>query len=97
MAKFNIKPVTQKKATNLAGGTAFAESPELEFASLLLTSFVQDQFYRTESDMLERVSELLDNGVPPAGLDKEKSLRCIEMFASEVMPNFADDLIMATD
>ena len=64
MAKFNIKPVTQKKATNLAGGTAFAESPELEFASLLLTSFVQDQFYRTESDILERVSELLDNGVP---------------------------------
>ncbi len=64
MAKFNIKPVTQMKATNLAGGTAFAESLELEFASLLLTSFVQDQFYRTESDTLERVSELLDNGVP---------------------------------
>ena len=65
MAKFNIRSDTQEKVTNLAGGTAFAESPELEFASLLLTSFVQDQFYRKESDTLERVSELLDKGVPP--------------------------------
>ena len=64
MAKFNMMSSTQEKVTNLAGGKAFAESPELEFASLLLTSFVQDQFYRKESDALERVSELLDKGVP---------------------------------
>ena len=64
MAKFNMKSSTQEMVTNLAGGKAFAESPELEFASLLLTSFVQDQFYRKESDALERVSELLDKGVP---------------------------------
>ena len=65
MAKFNIKTESRQEATNLAGGRAYAESPELEFASLLLTSFVQDQFYGKESDTLERVSELLDKGVAP--------------------------------
>ena len=64
MAKFNIKSDVRKEATNLAGGTAFAESPEMEFASLVLTSFVADQFYRTQADTFERVSELLDDGVP---------------------------------
>ena len=64
MAKFNVKPVIQKKATNLAGGTAFAESPELEFSSLLLTSFVQDQFYRTETATVDRICELLDESLP---------------------------------
>ena len=64
MAKFNVKPVIQKTATNLAGGTALAESPELEFASLLLTSLVQDQFYRTETATVDRICELLDESVP---------------------------------
>ena len=31
-----------------------------------------------------------------AGLDQEKSLRCIEMFASEVMPEFADEPLGVT-
>ena len=66
MAKFNVRTVSQKEtATNLAGGRAFIESPELEFASLLLTSFVRDQFYRNETETLDRVSELLDAGVRP--------------------------------
>ena len=66
MAKFNVRTVTQQEtATNLAGGRAFIESPELEFASLLLTSFVQDQFYRKQAETIDRVSELLDAGVRP--------------------------------
>jgi 60 kDa SS-A/Ro ribonucleoprotein len=45
---------------NLAGGQAYSESPKLEFVSLLLTSFVKDQFYRSENESVERVRELLD-------------------------------------
>ena len=70
MAKFNLKSIFQKQETNLAGGRAFGESPELEFASLVLTSFVEDQFYRKQSDgcfeasdTLQRVSDLLDSGM----------------------------------
>ena len=65
MAKFNIKQDFRKEATNLAGGRAFVESPELEFASLVLTSSVQDQFYRGENETLDKVSDLLDSGVAP--------------------------------
>lgn len=54
MSKFNKtnKPVT---VDNLAGGQAFLESPELGFISLLLTSFVKNQFYRTEDETLQEV------------------------------------------
>ena len=67
MPKFNrkleIRPEIPTDSTNLAGGRAFGQSPELEFASMLLTSFVSDQFYRKEAETLERVSQLLDVGV----------------------------------
>ena len=67
MPKFNrkleIRPEIRADSTNLAGGRAFGQSPELEFASMLLTSFVSDQFYRKEAETLERVPQLLDGGV----------------------------------
>ena len=66
MPKFNrkleIRPDIRADSINLAGGRAFGESPELEFALVLLTSFVSDQFYRKEAETLERVSQLLDAG-----------------------------------
>ncbi len=69
MPKFNrkleIRPELRADSTNLAGGRAFGQSPELEFASMLLTSFVSDQFYRKETETLERVPQLLDGGVSP--------------------------------
>ena len=55
--KFNSKSPSTK-TTNLAGGQAFAQSPKLELVSLLLTSFVKEQFYRTASDTVQRVQEL---------------------------------------
>jgi len=58
MSKFNTKS-TGTKTTNLAGGEAFQESPELEFISILLTSFVQDQYYRSASDGINRVKALV--------------------------------------
>ncbi len=56
--KFNEKKTI--KTENLADGQAFKETAKLEFVSILLTSFVADQFYRSESDGIIRISELID-------------------------------------
>ncbi len=60
MSKFNAKPTFTRKTTNLAGGAAFKESAKLELASLILTSFVQEQFYRTEKQTVERLYDLIE-------------------------------------
>ena len=57
MARFNQKRVAAGPDTiNLAGGEAFQESAELELVSILLTSMVQDQFYRSGNQTLDRKS-----------------------------------------
>ena len=43
MSKFN-KTSSGSKTVNLAGGEAFKQSPEIELASLLITSFADNQF-----------------------------------------------------
>ncbi|TXH59014.1 MAG: TROVE domain-containing protein [Desulfurellales bacterium] len=53
------------ETTNLAGGSAYSESPELELVSILLTSFVSDKFYRSASAEMTRIKELV-------GLIKDK-------------------------
>lgn len=61
MAKFNQKPVVRRKSTittNRAGGRAYKESPELELVSLLLTSMLQDKYYESSSEQLERLQNL---------------------------------------
>ena len=60
MAKFNKSAKGKTKTVNLAGGEAYKESAELEFVSILLTSFVQDQFYRSAGDTMKRVIHLMD-------------------------------------
>ena len=61
MSKFNTTMPKAKTLTeNLAGGQAYSESNELALVSLLLTSFVNDQFYRnaqTSLDELRKLSE----------------------------------------
>lgn len=47
MALFNLKMRKAKPVQNLAGGQAYRQDPRMELASLLLTSFAQDQFYRS--------------------------------------------------
>jgi hypothetical protein len=65
MAKFNTTVPKQKTlTTNLAGGQAYQQSNELELISILLTSFVSDQFYRQSGDTLDRVKTLLDKVSP---------------------------------
>lgn len=69
MSRFNTEAVldrpTQNADTiNLAGGEAFSQSAKAEFASILLTSFVTDQYYRSADDGLARTIELLDQVEP---------------------------------
>lgn len=60
MSKFNTTIQRGKtKTTNYAGGEAYKQSKELELVSILLTSFVTDTFYRSSSDTLDRLRELL--------------------------------------
>ena len=60
MAKFNTTVPKQKTlTTNLAGGQSYKQSNELELVSVLLTSFVSDQFYRSSGETLDRLKQLL--------------------------------------
>ena len=45
--------------TNLAGGKAFKESPKVEIATQLLTSFVNDQFYKSADAGMANVARLV--------------------------------------
>lgn len=59
MSKFNTNTVTPKTlTTNLAGGEAYSQSNELALVSLLLTSFVNDQFYRDAKTSLDDLRKL---------------------------------------
>ena len=51
MSKFNTKKIVEK-VENKAGGQAYKQSDEMAFVSLLLTSFVKDQFYRKADESL---------------------------------------------
>ena len=58
--KFNIlKKRPRADTLNLAGGEAFSETPKLELACLLLTSTLQDQFYRGGNAAAARLKALV--------------------------------------
>ena len=60
MSKFNATLPKQKTLTeNLAGGQAYRQSNELALVSLLLTSFVNDQFYRNAQSTLDELRALV--------------------------------------
>ena len=59
MSKFNTTVPKSKTLTeNLAGGQAYSQSNELALVSLLLTSFVNDQFYRNAQSSLDELRKL---------------------------------------
>lgn len=59
MSKFNTTVTKPKTLTeNLAGGQAYAQSNELALVSMLLTSFVNDQFYKSGSTTLNDLTAL---------------------------------------
>lgn len=63
MARFNEKKksISIPNTTNLAGGQAFTVSPKLEMASILLTSFAKDQFYRSGDQTVARLAQLVNS------------------------------------
>lgn len=58
MSRFN-QTSEGTKTVNLAGGQAYAQTPELELVSILLTSFANDQFYKSANDTFDRLKELV--------------------------------------
>ena len=59
MSKFNTTVPKAKTLTeNLAGGQAYKQSDELALVSLLLTSFVNDQFYKNAQTTLEDLRKI---------------------------------------
>jgi 60 kDa SS-A/Ro ribonucleoprotein len=54
-----FREVKNNKVTNLAGGVAYSQPPKIELISLLLTSFVEDKFYRKASDELDKLKQLI--------------------------------------
>lgn len=61
MSKFSktTSKVATPNAVNKAGGEAFQESAKLELASILLTSFLQDTFYSSGNDTMNKLAELV--------------------------------------
>ncbi len=59
MSLFNFIKKSKKKTENKAGGEAFVQSPKMQLASILLTSFAQDQFYRSSKDTFKELIALL--------------------------------------
>lgn len=61
MSRFNTNTPTSR-TTNRAGGQAYSQTNELKLASLLLTSFLKNQFYRsgneTQKELIDLVSKV---------------------------------------
>tara|TARA_R110002096_G_scaffold11515_2_gene42331 strand:- start:800 stop:2233 length:1434 start_codon:yes stop_codon:yes gene_type:complete len=59
--KFNLKRQKQTESTtiNLAGGEAFTQSAKLELVTMLLTCFLENQYYRKAGDSAKRLQELI--------------------------------------
>lgn len=64
MARFNQGNAGPVLVENEAGGEAYPKSPKLELVSMLLTNFVQDQFYRKTGDTLKRLGALVKECPP---------------------------------
>lgn len=59
MARFNAIKTSTSKTENLAGGQAYRMSQEAELVNILLTCFLEDQFYRSAEDTMKRIVKLL--------------------------------------
>lgn len=55
MGKFNSTAATHNKTTNLAGGSAYTMTPELELVSSLLTSFLKDTYYQSDDERADAI------------------------------------------
>lgn len=114
MGKFNKKVETPKTlTTNVAGGPAYKETNELALTSMLLTSFVNDEFYKSGNDTLKDLKSLIKKVDPEftakaAIYARDKfGMRSIthalageltsELKGSEVAKNFYDKVVVRVD
>ena len=103
MALFNLKQKWKRKTVNRAGGEAYRMDPQQELVSILLTSFAQDQFYRSAKKTYKELAVLLTK-VSPAFAAKaaifarrEYGMRSItHVLAAELAPH-ASGKIWAKD
>ena len=65
MALFNLKSKNKQRTVNRAGGGAFMQTPETQLASMLITSFAQNQYYRSANRTFAEMKQLLKKGSPP--------------------------------
>ena len=60
MALFNFKRKNRvATVVNRAGGEAYKQTPEMRLASMLLTSFANDQYYRTQKETFDELVQLI--------------------------------------
>jgi hypothetical protein len=78
MSKFRSKAIDKTKTVNRAGGEAFKQSTKLELVSLLLTSFMSDKFYESETEQVERLRGLI------GGLEDKKFVAKALIYARNV-------------
>jgi 60 kDa SS-A/Ro ribonucleoprotein len=64
MSLFNKKVKKTNTTTNFAGGAAYQQTPEMELVSILLTSFAQDQFYRSANQTFADLETLVGKVKP---------------------------------
>ena len=65
MSLFNLKRKNKNsQVKNRAGGNAYAISPELSLAEMLVTSFAQDQFYRSAEQTFEDLQNVMNKVNP---------------------------------
>lgn len=63
MGKFSKRGSTTK-VTNMAGGRAFSMNPEMELTHAVLTTFLEDKFYESGNERLERIKALVAKNKP---------------------------------
>ena len=59
MSLFNKLKKRANRTVNRAGGEAFVQNPKMQLASVLLTSFAQDQYYRSAKQTFDDLVKLL--------------------------------------
>ena len=64
MALFNEGSKKEKTVVNRAGGEAFEQTAEMQLAAMLLTSFAQDQYYRSADQTFDELFKLLSKVEP---------------------------------
>lgn len=64
MALFNKKATNKNKTINRVGGEAYTMSPQMKLATMLLTSFAQNQFYRKAENSFQELVSLIAKAGP---------------------------------